>query len=157
MLSPTATCITNTNILEIFSEHQINIFDNFVWKNSQKSKWHSQQIYFRPKTKFYDINRILLLQKMQGKLQIALKPLAINNKKRMLKLMTFPSSLLGPLPAMKLRHVTVLVMMISLRPMPDLTTLKKVIKGNCYLNSNSSTNSKVTKLNRIINQDCKIL
>ena len=58
---------------------------------------------------------------MQGKLQIALKLLAINKKKRMLKLMTFPSSLLGPLPVMKLRHVTLLVIMISLRPMPDLT------------------------------------
>ena len=119
LLSPTETCITN--ILEIFSEHQMNIFDNFVWKNSQKSSWRSQQIYFRHTAKFYDINRIFLLQKMKGKLQIALKLLAINKKKRMLKLMTFPSSFLGPLPVMKLRHVTLLVIMISLRPMPDLT------------------------------------
>ena len=53
---------------------------------------------------------------------MTLKLLAIKKKKRMLKLMTFPSSLLRPLPVMKLRHVTLLVIMISLRPVPDLTT-----------------------------------
>lgn len=51
-----------------------------------------------------------------------LKLVAIKKKKRMLKLMTFPSSLLRPLPVMKLRNVTLLVIMIRLMPMPDLTT-----------------------------------